>query len=214
MVDAYCHPIYKNMLTIEKKKCKMKKQKTLRRISIMKKIDISQMAVIGVMTAVLCVLAPITLPIGLVPLSLANFVIFISVYVLGIWKGTVSCILYLLIGLIGVPVFSGFSSGPAKLLGPTGGYLIGYVFMALIAGFFIDRFKCRKLPSLLGMLLGTLVLYLLGTVWLAYQAGMTFMAALWAGVIPFIAGDLAKIIIALFLGPILRERLQKAGLYK
>ncbi|HOO27434.1 MAG TPA: biotin transporter BioY [Lachnospiraceae bacterium] len=180
----------------------------------MKKIDISQMAVIGVMTAVLCVLAPITLPIGLVPLSLANFVIFISVYVLGIWKGTVSCILYLLIGLIGVPVFSGFSSGPAKLLGPTGGYLIGYVFMALIAGFFIDRFKCRKLPSLLGMLLGTLVLYLLGTVWLAYQAGMTFMAALWAGVIPFIAGDLAKIIIALFLGPILRERLQKAGLYK
>jgi len=162
----------------------------------------------------LCVLAPITLPIGLVPLSLANFVIFISVYVLGIWKGTVSCILYLLIGLIGVPVFSGFSSGPAKLLGPTGGYLIGYVFMALIAGFFIDRFKCRKLPSLLGMLLGTLVLYLLGTVWLAYQAGMTFMAALWAGVIPFIAGDLAKIIIALFLGPILRERLQKAGLYK
>ena len=62
------------------------------------------------------------------------------------------------------------------------------------------------------MLLGTAVLYLFGTAWLAYQANMTFYAALWAGVIPFIPGDLIKIILILFLGPIIKQRLQKAGL--
>ncbi len=178
----------------------------------MKKINIAQMAMIGVMTAVICVLAPFTIPIGVIPLSLANFAIFLSIYLLGTWKGAISLLLYLLIGLIGVPVFSGFSSGPAKLFGPTGGYLVGYFFMAIVAGIFIEKFDGKKLPALCGMLLGTIILYLFGTAWLAYQAKMTFQAALWAGVIPFILGDLIKIIIVLFAGPIIRQRLEKAGL--
>ena len=184
----------------------------MRRILQMKKINIKQMAMIGVMTAVMCVLAPFTIPIGVIPLSLANFVILLSLYLLGTWKGIISLLLYLLIGLIGVPVFSGFSSGPAKLLCPTGGYFVGYFFMAAIAGIFIEKSKGKKFPALCGMLLGTAVLYLFGTAWLAHQANMTFYAALWAGVIPFIPGDLIKIILILFLGPIIKQRLQKAGL--
>lgn len=178
----------------------------------MKKINVKQMAMIGVMTAVICVLAPFTIPIGVIPLSLANFAILLSIYLLGTGKGLISLLLYLLIGLIGVPVFSGFSSGPAKLLGPTGGYLIGYFFMAAIAGIMIEKTKGKRFPSLYGMLLGTAVLYLFGTSWLAIQANMTFYAALWAGVIPFILGDLIKIILVLILGPIIRQRLKKAGL--
>ncbi len=178
----------------------------------MKKMNIKQMSMIGVMTAIICVLSPFTIPIGVIPLSLATFTIFLSIYLLGTWKGMISLLLYLLIGLIGVPVFSGFSSGPAKLFGPTGGYFAGYFFMAAISGIFIEKFHEKKLPSLCGMLIGTTFLYLFGTAWLSYQAKMTFQAALWAGVIPFIPGDLIKILLVLFLGPVIKQRLQKAGL--
>ena len=78
------------------------------------------------MTAVICVLAPFSLPIGPVPISLTNLAIYFVLYMLGVKRGTISYLVYLLIGLVGVPVFSGFTSGPGKLFGPTGGYLIGY----------------------------------------------------------------------------------------
>ena len=88
-------------------------------------LTVSQIAVIGVMTAATCVLAPLSLPIGPVPISLTNLVIYFSLYTLGTMKGTISYLVYLLLGLVGLPVFSGFTSGPGKLFGPTGGYLIG-----------------------------------------------------------------------------------------
>ena len=105
-----------------------------------KKMSVKTIAVIGVLTAVTCILAPLSIPIGDVPISLTNLVIYFGLYILGIRRETVSYIVYLLIGLVGVPVFSGFTAGPEKMFGPTGGYLIGFSFIALIAGFFIDRF--------------------------------------------------------------------------
>ena len=107
-----------------------------------KKFSITQIAVIGVMTAVICILAPFSLPIGPVPISFTNLAIYIALYVLGMKRGTISYLIYLLIGLVGVPVFSGFTGGPQKLFGPTGGYLIGFIPMAVIAGIVID--KCMK----------------------------------------------------------------------
>lgn len=178
-----------------------------------KKLDTKTIAIIGVMTAVICIMGPlsITLPVSPVPISLGTLAIYFTPYVLGMKKGTISCYVYLLIGLVGLPVFTGFSSGPAKLLGPTGGYLIGYIFMALICGFVIDR--TNKMPiCFLGMVLATAVLYLFGTVWLAHQAGMTFPEALAAGVLPFILGDTAKMVIAMIAGPQIRKRLKRAGL--
>ncbi|MDO4298325.1 MAG: biotin transporter BioY [Lachnospiraceae bacterium] len=174
----------------------------------------STIALIGVMAAVTCILGPmsIPLPISPVPISLTNFVIYMAIYVLGMKKGTISYLIYLLIGFIGIPVFSAFTSGPAKLLGPTGGYLIGFVFMALICGFFIDQWCSKMYMCFIGMVIGTAVCYLFGTVWLAYQAGMSFGAALAAGVIPFLPGDLAKIVIAMIIGPQIRRRLASAGL--
>ena len=132
--------------------------------------------------------------------------------------GTLSCLIYLLLGLVGIPVFAGGSAGAAKLFGPTGGYLIGYLFLALIAGAFVGRFAENKWKNIalaaLGMILGTIVLYALGTAWLAYSAGMDFQAALWAGVIPFIPGDLVKMVIAVLLGSAVRGRLLRAGVLK
>ncbi len=176
------------------------------------RLTVSQIAVIGVMTAVTCILAPMSLPIGPVPISLTNLVIYFALYVLGTAKGTISYLVYLLIGLAGLPVFSGFTSGPGKLFGPTGGYLIGFIPMAVIAGLVIDKWISKKLVCLLGMIAGTLVCYVFGTAWLAYQAGMGFQAALMAGVIPFIPGDLIKMVLAVVIGPQLRRQLKKASL--
>lgn len=173
-----------------------------------------QLTLIGVMTAVTCVLGPLSLPIGLVPISLTNLAIYFAVYILGRKRGTISFMVYLLIGLIGLPVFSGFSGGFPKLAGPTGGYLIGFIFMAFISGIFIDKFQDKIYMCFLGMVLGTIVTYLFGTAWLAYVANMPFNKALTVGVLPFIPGDLVKMIIAALIGPQIRKRLKIAGLYR
>lgn len=178
-----------------------------------KKSNIYQMAIIGVMAAVICVLGPLSIPIGVVPISFTNLAIYFVLYTLGMKKGTISYIIYMLIGFVGIPVFSGFTGGPSKLFGPTGGYIIGFIFMALIAGFFIDTFFDKWYLCFVGMVLGTVVCYVFGTLWLSYQTHITINAALAAGVIPFIPGDLAKILIATFIGPQIRRRLIKANLF-
>ena len=183
------------------------------RVFMKNKQKVFQMAVIGVAAAVLCVLGPLSIPIGVVPITFTNLAIYFVLYALGVKKGTVSFIIYLLIGLTGVPVFSNFTGGPVKLLGPTGGYLIGFIFMALIAGFFIDRFFESKVLCFTGMIIGTAICYSFGTAWLSYQASMSLSAALSVGVIPFIPADLIKILMAVFIGPKLRRRLIQAGLF-
>ena len=183
-----------------------------------KKLTTYQLTLTAVMAAVICVLGPISMaiPISPVPISLASMAVYLAVTVLGMKLGTLSCLIYLLLGLVGVPVFSGGSAGAAKLFGPTGGYLVGYLFLALIAGAFVGRYTENKWKSIafaaLGMVLGTMVLYALGTAWLAYSAGMDFQAALWAGVIPFIPGDLVKMVIAVLLGSAVRGRLLRVGI--
>ncbi len=170
------------------------------------------MTSIALMAAVICVVGPFTLPIGPVPITLAPLAILLSVYILGTKKGTVALLIYLLIGAVGVPVFSGFTGGIGKLAGPTGGYLIGYIFFALIAGWFIHRFYDKVVIQFLGMVLALAVLYAFGTAWLAYSAGMTFGAALAVGVLPFIVFDLIKIVITIVLGRAVRSRLLRSGI--
>ena len=171
------------------------------------KFTIQQIAMIAVMTAVTCVLAPLSIPIGPVPISLTNLVIYFSLFILGTKKGTISYLIYLLLGLVGLPVFSGFTGGPAKLAGPTGGYIIGFIVMAVIAGLVIDN--CHKpLIQLVGMIAGTIVCYLFGTVWFCIVADSTFKAALGICVIPFIPADLIKMIIAMIIGPMIKKRIR------
>lgn len=172
-----------------------------------------QIAMIGLMAGVLCVLAPWSVPLpGLVPVSLGSLGVIFSVYILGMKRGTLSVLIYLLLGFAGLPVFTGFAGGPAKVLGPTGGYLAGYLFLALICGFFVDRWPLRPAMHFAGMVLGTAVLYLFGTVWYAYLSGLTLAAAMTAAVLPFLPGDLLKIAVVLIVGGQIRTRIRKAGL--
>ena len=170
----------------------------------MKKMSVKEMCLAALMAAVLCVVGPFSIPVGPIPLSLATLVIYLTAYILG-WKlGVVSVLIYLLVGILGVPVFSAGRSGIGVIAGPTGGYLIGYLLLVLICGLFVgpgqtlgssatskpESKKARKiLASILVMVVATAVLYTLGTAWLAYRAHMTAKAAVAAGVLPFLAGD-------------------------
>lgn len=178
------------------------------------KLDVRQMTLTGLMAAIICILGPLALsiPISPVKISLCTMAIYFVVSVLGMKLGTLSVIIYILLGLAGVPVLSGFTAGASTLFGPTGGYMIGYIFMALICGFFVDRWCNKIIVCFLGMILGTAVLYLFGTIWLAYQMSLTFPQALTMGVIPFIAGDLVKLVIALLVGLQIRKRLVRLRL--
>ena len=163
----------------------------------------------ALMTAVTCILAPLSVPIGPVPISFTNLAIYLSLYLLDWKRGTLSYFLYLLIGFAGLPVFSGFTGGVAKLAGPTGGYIVGFIPMAIIAGIVIDHCQKRWI-QLLGMIVGTAICYALGTAWFCVQAGYTVSAALAVCVFPFIPADLIKMLIAMTIGPEIRKRVRSA----
>ena len=175
------------------------------------KIRTKQMVLIALMTAVTCVLGPLSIPLPFspVPISLTNFAIFLTIFVLGMKSGTISFIIYLLLGAVGVPVFSSFRGGFQVLAGPTGGYLIGFIFLALIMGFALDHFDRKLVPTIIGMIIGMAVCYAFGTVWLAKLLSLSFKEGLMMGVIPYLAGDAAKIIIAAIVGPKLYGATQK-----
>ena len=164
----------------------------------------------ALMTAVLCILGPLSLPIGPIPISLTSFVIYLFLYILDTKQAAAACGVYLLLGLLGLPVFSGYTGGAAKLFGPTGGYLIGFIPLILIGGTALRYFRNNRIMGILSLEAATWVLYAMGTAWLAYSAHMSFKAALAAGVIPFILIDLAKIIVCAILGPVLRGRIARA----
>ncbi len=171
-----------------------------------------EMAACAVMTALLCILAPLSIPIGPVPVSLAIMVVCLSAYVLGPVPAAFSTAVYLLLGLAGLPVFSGFSGGPAKLAGPTGGFLIGYLFTALAGGFLAERSGRQIIPSVIGLFIGVFLAYLFGTIWFIISANATLPYALSVCVLPFIPLDLVKTILAVVLGKAIRRALMRNGL--
>lgn len=177
-------------------------------------MNTKRIALIGLMTAVICVLGPVSfpLPISPVPVSLGVLGVLLAAYLLGMKWGTVSCLIYLLIGLVGVPVFTGYSGGVGKVLGPTGGYLIGYLFLSLLTGFFVGKWPAKWPLHLAGMILGTAAMYLFGTLWLGYLMEYSFLEALWIGAILYIPAELVKITITLSLGGLIRRQLMRAGL--
>lgn len=177
------------------------------------KLTAGQMALIGLMTAVICVLGPLAIPIPFspVPISFAAFAIYLTAYVLGARLAAVSCLLYLCLGGVGLPVLSGFSGGLGKLAGPTGGYLLAYPVLAFCSGFAIDAYPVRRSVQGLGMLVGLFVCYGVGTLWLSLQLHIRLSAAFAVGVLPYLIGDACKIAAALYLGPKLRKGLRRVA---
>lgn len=177
-----------------------------------------QLAMCAVMAAVLCVLGPLAVPIGPVPITCGTLGIYLTAYLLGGKWATVSTLVYLLVGLVGAPVFSGYMGGLSRLIGPTGGYLIGYLPMALLAGWVVSLTAQQQNRMLacafqfLGMVAATAVLYAFGTAWYCIEAEVSLQEALAACVLPFIPFDLLKMLITLAVAMPVRRRLEQAGL--
>lgn len=178
-------------------------------------LDLKSMVLMALFAAITCVLAPMSVPIGPVPISLGTLVIYFSVVILGWQRSLISTGVYVLLGLVGLPVFTGFEGGIGKIAGPTGGYLLGYFFMIIVCGLFIEikseRTWMKYLLSFAGMVLGTAVLYAFGTVWFCISTGSGVWAALLICVFPFVLGDLVKIILAVVIAPKLAEQIKKIG---
>lgn len=177
----------------------------------MKRHNTVTIVMIGLFAGILSIVAPISisLPFTTIPISLATFAVYLCGAVLGPVLGTASVAIYLLLGLVGVPVFSGYTAGIQRLLGPTGGYLIGYLFMALFTGFTVKKLPKKYLGYPIGMFLGTLACYAVGTGWFIIQSGTQVSAAVTMCVIPFIPGDILKMVCAIALAYPLNRALNK-----
>ncbi len=185
----------------------------------MRNSKLTDMILIGLFAALIAVCAQIQIP-AAVPFTLQTFAIFLAVGLLGGKRGTVSVVIYILLGMVGLPVFAGFKGGIAALLGTTGGYIIGFIFSALLmwalekpvsslfgkeTGADSKKNIFRKMAGpAISMILGLIVCYIFGTAWFVIVYTNTkepigIMTALGWCVFPFIIPDLIKIALALVL---------------
>ena len=173
-----------------------------------KAFSVKDLTIIALFTAILCVVSPFTIPVGLVPISVSSLAIFLACAVLGTVKSTVAVSVYILIGLTGLPVYSSFTGGFGVLFGVTGGFIIGYIPCALVTSVILKAFENKKSLYFIAFTVGTIVLYLCGVGYytLAYQ--VTFSVAILTCVVPFIVVDIIKIILATTLTIILKPKLK------
>ncbi len=175
--------------------------------------SIKEMVLIGIFAALTGILAQISVPLPFspVPITFQVFAVCLSAIILGSKLGTFSQIIYLLLGAIGIPIFANFTGGMQMVLGPTGGFLIGFPIMAWIVGRFVDH-NPSILKSLVGLFIGLFACYFLGVLQLSFVTKMGIQKSIMVGAVPYIPLDIIKIIIAAFLGLQVRKSLMKANL--
>ena len=176
-------------------------------MKIRKKIHkkIRKITAVGMFAALTVVCSWIQIPFYPVPFTLQTFAVFLSVYVIGTEMGFLSCLVYILLGVAGIPVFSNFQSGPGTLFGATGGYIFGFLLSVLLTGFLL-RLSHEKTPLVfLSMTAGLLLCYITGTLWfirfyINKSGTISLSDALKITVLPFIIPDLIKITAAFCAG--------------
>ena len=170
------------------------------------------MVLASLMAALTAVGAYIHVPIGPVPIVLSTLFVLLSGLLLGSRWGLASMALYLFVGAIGMPVFSGGRGGFAHFLGPTGGYLFGYLLASLLTGMISERSHGNFFWEIIAVIIGSLAIYGLGVPWLKTVTQMSWPKTFIVGMVPFIIGDAVKASVALILAravrPILNRQLQ------
>lgn len=164
---------------------------------------------VGLSAALIAVCSWISIPLT-VPITLQTMGICLVSSLFGMKRGTIATVVYILLGAVGVPVFSNFKGGAGVLLGSTGGYIIGFIFTALIVGFVSDKMNGKLWALVVSMVGGVLVCYVFGTAWFAFVYARSNEPASLATilgwcVIPFLLPDAVKIIVA----AVLTNRLKK-----
>ena len=167
------------------------------------KLSLKDMTLCGLLAALIAICSWISIP-AAVPFTLQTFAVFAAVLLLGGKRGTLAVAVYLLLGAVGLPVFSGFKGGVSALLGPTGGYILGFLISALLIWAVTARFGEKLGVLIAALLLGLAVCYAFGTAWFVVvysraKGPISVGAALGMCVVPFILPDLLKIALALLL---------------
>lgn len=159
---------------------------------------------IAMFTALISVCSQISIPLGPVPFTLQTMAVCIAAAMLGWKRGTASILVYLLIGLVGVPVFAGFSGGFSSVVTPSFGYILGFILTAVVVGLSSKIFGNKLVPLIISMAIGIFLCYVVGTIWFMVVYNVTGqyidlgLALSWC-VIPFIIPDIAKIAVAAIL---------------
>ena len=178
-----------------------------------KRVSVYDLVMVALFAALIAVCAWITIP-GAVPFTLQTMGVFLAVGLLGGKRGTAAVLVYILLGAVGMPVFSGFSCGVGRLLGTTGGYIIGFLVAALAMWAMEAIFGKAKWVLPVSMLLGLLLCYAFGTAWFLVlytqtKGAISVASVLSMCVVPFIIPDLLKIALALLLTSRLSKFIKK-----
>lgn len=175
----------------------------------MRSINMTQIAM---MTGVLCIVSPVMIPIPFspVPMTLATFGIYLIASLLGTKQGVLCVLAYILLGMVGLPVFSGFSSGIVTLSGPTGGYVIGYLPCVFCISLLLKkkRNKHSKIWYFFSFICGTICCYLFGTIWFMIVMGGTYTIGqtLLLCVVPYLFFDIIKMLLATTIAIQIKQR--------
>ena len=153
--------------------------------------------------------ALIVIPLPPVPITAQTFFLNVSAVLLGGQLGALSQFIYVMLGVVGIPVFAGGTAGLGVIFGPTGGYLLGFIVAAFVIGM-VNRMKNSAgiFWNIFSMLIGMLIIYLLGSLQLSLVAKMSFQKALTIGVLPFILGDIIKVLLAAIISTRLQGRIK------
>lgn len=173
-------------------------------------MKLKDLTLTAVVTAIIVVLTFITIPnpVTGVPITLQTFAICFAGYFLGVKKGLLSVVIYVLLGIIGLPIFAGFKGGISVLAGPTGGFIIGFIFMVAFCGMFIKAEKIYiSLP--LGVL-GLAVCHILGIIQYSLYSGSSFVASAAAVSVPFMIKDIVSVYLAYLGAKLVKKALKNA----
>lgn len=175
------------------------------------KTNVRPLIYVSFCAAIIAVLAQITIPLPLVPITGQTLAIGLVVTILGKKLGTQAVGLYILLGAIGLPVFTAFSGGLGIIFGPTGGYIIGFLPTALVIGMYFERFGYTFTHAVVANVIGMFVTLAFGAVWLKVIADLSWQAALLSGVVPFLVTGVLKAVMAASIGLVVKRRLQQAN---
>lgn len=162
------------------------------------------MGLSAIMAAILCVLSPITLPMGIIPITLSVFALFLVSALTRPKVALTATAVYLFVGAVGLPVFSSFTGGAFAFVSPSGGFLWGYLPTAFVVSFCSRKGNLGFL--LMGFLSGLMILYLLGMLGFCILTGAGLFEAFLTAVLPFVLPDAIKLLLALFFVGILKKR--------
>ncbi|BCB05354.1 hypothetical protein KH172YL63_34870 [Bacillus sp. KH172YL63] len=166
----------------------------------------------AIFAAITGIFAQIEIPLPLVPISGQTLAVGLTATILGSRYGAFSLMGYAALGAVGVPVFAGFSGGAHVLVGPTGGYIFGFIAAAYVTGLILEKTRFTIPMAMLANTAGMVITLILGAIQLKYVADLSWAQAMAAGVYPFIVVGLIKAFLASWIGITVRKRLVQAKL--